>query len=218
MAEAILPRCVMCGWCQKSRRRSTLEMFRNRRLHGGHKHFRQARLSHQFLGHRETIALDQSMLILIRAPMLLRRTAPTLLQTRISRSATPSPRTLYLPLNPRPRPYTTTLPHLATPMAAPADTQTATTAETSTSGVTCDSLSATLKQKLSAEHVEIEDMSGGCGQAFSALIVSSQFDKKSLLQRHRLVNSALKEEIAAIHAWTPRCLTPEQWRKEKGGE
>lgn len=54
--------------------------------------------------------------------------------------------------------------------------------------------------------------SGGCGQAFQAVIVSSQFEKKTMLARHRLVNAALKAEIAAIHAWTPKCYTPEQWQ------
>jgi stress-induced morphogen len=115
------------------------------------------------------------------------------------------------------------------------------------SSVTEASLKATLVEKLEATHVEIEDMSGmppippslpfplllphnpqltlaflgGCGQAFSALIVSPQFLKKTTLARHRLVNSALKTEIAAIHAWTPKCLTPEEWEKtrtDKGGE
>lgn len=57
--------------------------------------------------------------------------------------------------------------------------------------------------------------SGGCGQAFNAMIVSSQFEKKSTLARHRLVNSALKTEIAAIHAWTPKCLTPEEWQRKQ---
>lgn len=54
---------------------------------------------------------------------------------------------------------------------------------------------------------------GGCGQAYSAIIVSPQFEKKTTLARHRLVNSALKAEVAAIHAWTPKCYTPEQWEK-----
>ncbi|PGH04381.1 hypothetical protein GX51_03540 [Blastomyces parvus] len=80
-----------------------------------------------------------------------------------------------------------------------------------TSGITAASLKDTLIAKLDAQHVEIEDMSGGCGQAFQAIIVSPQFDKKTMLARHRLVNSALKTEIAAIHAWTPKCYTPEQW-------
>lgn len=33
--------------------------------------------------------------------------------------------------------------------------------------------------------------------------------------RHRLVNKVLKDEIAAIHAWTPKCYTPEQWEQQK---
>jgi len=98
-------------------------------------------------------------------------------------------------------------------MAAKTDTEAA--LEASSSGVTPSSISETLKKKLGATHVDIEDMSGGCGQAFNAIIVSPQFQGKPLLQRHRLVNNALKEEIAAIHAWTPKCLTPEQWEKEQ---
>lgn len=101
-----------------------------------------------------------------------------------------------------------------------------------TSGITPDSLERLLTEKLDAEHVKIEDMSGanshaacdateltncigGCGQAFQAIIVSPQFDKKTQLARHRLVNAALKEEIAAIHAWSPKCYTPDQWGKIK---
>jgi stress-induced morphogen len=59
---------------------------------------------------------------------------------------------------------------------------------------------------------------GGCGQAFNAIIVSPQFASKQLLARHRLVNSVLKAEIAAIHAWTPKCYTPEQWEKKQEKE
>lgn len=55
---------------------------------------------------------------------------------------------------------------------------------------------------------------GGCGQAFTTLIVSPEFTGKNSLKRHRLVNAALKEEIAAIHAWTAKCQTPEEYNKE----
>ncbi|KAI5303794.1 hypothetical protein KEM56_007177 [Ascosphaera pollenicola] len=84
----------------------------------------------------------------------------------------------------------------------------------STTGVSAAGLKAKLEQALGAEHVQIVDTSGGCGQSFAALIVSSAFQGKTLLARHRLVNAALKAEIAEIHAWTPRCLTPEQWAAE----
>lgn len=51
---------------------------------------------------------------------------------------------------------------------------------------------------------------------YEATIVSHQFAKKTTLARHRLVNGVLKAEIAAIHAWTPKCFTPEEWEKKKG--
>jgi stress-induced morphogen len=107
-------------------------------------------------------------------------------------------------------------------------------------GVTGADLKAKILRDLQATHVEIEDMSGtfptplacpssfmaicrllllttctgGCGQAFSAVIVSHLFEKKTTLARHRLVNNALKTEIAAIHAWTPKCYTPVQWEQQ----
>lgn len=80
-------------------------------------------------------------------------------------------------------------------------------------GVKIEELKEKLAVQLEAQYVDIEDLSGGCGQAFQAIIVSSRFEKKNMLARHRLVNSVVKNEIAAIHAWTPRCYTPEQWEK-----
>lgn len=59
---------------------------------------------------------------------------------------------------------------------------------------------------------------GGCGQMFEAVIVSSKFVGKNRLARTRLVNGTLKAEIAAIHAWTPKCLTPEEWEKAKAAQ
>ncbi|KAK2809666.1 hypothetical protein FQN49_008600 [Arthroderma sp. PD_2] len=88
-------------------------------------------------------------------------------------------------------------------------------ASTSSPAVTPESIRNILTTKIGAQHVEIEDLSGGCGQAFQAIIVSPQFENKTMLARHRLVNSALKAEIAAIHAWTPKCYTPEQWEKTR---
>ncbi|PSR79865.1 bola domain-containing protein [Coniella lustricola] len=77
-----------------------------------------------------------------------------------------------------------------------------------------DTLKVAIQERLNALHVDITDMSGGCGQAFSVLIVSPDFAGKNSLKRHRLVNSALKDEIAAIHAWTAKCQTPQEWQKD----
>ncbi|ERT02735.1 BolA domain protein [Sporothrix schenckii 1099-18] len=75
-------------------------------------------------------------------------------------------------------------------------------------------LVAALRDKLQAETVEVTDVSGGCGQAFTAIIVSPQFSGLNSLKRHRLVNAALREEIKNIHAWSAKCHTPEEWAKE----
>ncbi|KAK4981256.1 hypothetical protein LTR66_010138 [Elasticomyces elasticus] len=98
-------------------------------------------------------------------------------------------------------------------MSARTDTEASETQ--TTTGITPQTLKGTLESKLGATHVDIEDLSGGCGQMFEAVIVSPQFAKKTTLARHRLVNSTLKDEIAAIHAWTPKCFTPEEWEKKK---
>lgn len=101
-----------------------------------------------------------------------------------------------------------------TPMSARTDSEAAQVQ--ASSGVTPDTLRAKLIENLEATYVQIEDLSGGCGQMYEAIIVSPQFAKKATLARHRLVNNTLKEEIAAIHAWTPKCHTPEEWERKKG--
>lgn len=82
------------------------------------------------------------------------------------------------------------------------------------SGYTEEYLKQKLTEKLEASHVEVTDESDGCGGKFSAVIVSSQFQGKALLQRHRLVNAALTEELKTIHAFSQKTYTPEQWAAE----
>ena len=43
--------------------------------------------------------------------------------------------------------------------------------------------------------------------------MSPLFEKKMTLARHRLVNSALKDEIARMHAFSQKSYTPEEWNK-----
>ncbi|XP_046739213.1 bolA-like protein 2 isoform X2 [Diprion similis] len=70
-----------------------------------------------------------------------------------------------------------------------------------------------LSEKLDAQHVEVVDESDGCGGKFVVLVVSNAFIGKPLLQRHRLVNSILEEELKEIHAFSQKTLTPEEWEK-----
>ncbi|KAI0206620.1 bola domain-containing protein [Astrocystis sublimbata] len=81
--------------------------------------------------------------------------------------------------------------------------------------ITEETLKVAIMERLKATHVEVTDMSGGCGQSFTTLIVSSLFANQTSLKRHRAVNAALKDEIAAIHAWSAKCQTPEEWEKNK---
>lgn len=82
--------------------------------------------------------------------------------------------------------------------------------------LTAESLKTIIQDRLGASLVQVEDMSGGCGQAFAVVIVSPVFQGKNKLMRHRLVNGALKEEIAAIHAFTQKGFTPEEWVAQGG--
>ncbi|KPM40910.1 hypothetical protein AK830_g5649 [Neonectria ditissima] len=81
--------------------------------------------------------------------------------------------------------------------------------------ITDESMREAITERLQAVHVDVTDMSGGCGQAFTSLIVSPQFQGLNSLKRHRLVNAALKDEIAAIHAWTAKCQTPTEYERDK---
>ena len=51
------------------------------------------------------------------------------------------------------------------------------------------SLKDIIQERLQASLVQVEDMSGGCGQAFAVVIVLP-FRRENKLMRHRLVNSA----------------------------
>lgn len=82
--------------------------------------------------------------------------------------------------------------------------------------LTTESLKTIIEDRLGASLVQVEDMSGGCGQAYAVVIVSLAFQGKNKLMRHRLVNGALKEEIAAIHAFTQKGFTPEEWVAQGG--
>ena len=43
------------------------------------------------------------------------------------------------------------------------------------------------------------------------MVVSSEFEGKSLLDAHKLVNSALSDELRQIHALAIQAKKPQQW-------
>ena len=56
----------------------------------------------------------------------------------------------------------------------------------------------------------------GDGTHFEAVIVSDEFEGKSLIERHKLVYSVLGDAMKErIHALSLKTLTPEQWENNK---
>jgi len=80
-----------------------------------------------------------------------------------------------------------------------------------------DDLKAAVRAAIQVTHMEVEDNSSGCGDNYSVLIVSREFEGKTTLARHRMVNDALKEQLPGIHAFTQKTLTPQQWEDVKKG-
>ncbi|KAA1475723.1 bola-like protein [Dentipellis sp. KUC8613] len=81
--------------------------------------------------------------------------------------------------------------------------------------VTPRELEEAIRAGIVVHHLEIIDESSGCGDKYSVLIVSEAFQGKNTLARHRFVNELLKREIADMHAFTQKTLTPEQWEAQK---
>lgn len=76
-----------------------------------------------------------------------------------------------------------------------------------------------LSDTLKPDHLEVHNESHmhavppGSESHFRVLVVSSRFEGLPLIQRHRLVNEALKEELSScVHALAIQAKTPEQWK------
>ena len=65
-----------------------------------------------------------------------------------------------------------------------------------------DVMKSILLNDLDATAVTVEDKSGGCGAMFEISCESPQFVGKRMVAQHRMVNEALKEQIAEIHGLT----------------
>jgi acid stress-induced BolA-like protein IbaG/YrbA len=60
------------------------------------------------------------------------------------------------------------------------------------------------------------DVRSDDGTHFSAVVVSTEFTGKSMVQQHQLVYKTLGSKIGnEIHALAIKTYTPEQWAKEK---
>jgi acid stress-induced BolA-like protein IbaG/YrbA len=68
-----------------------------------------------------------------------------------------------------------------------------------------------ITQNLACDYIKVL---GDDGTHFEAVIVSPEFQGKSMLQQHQKVYAALGDRMKAeIHALSMRTLTPEAWQK-----
>jgi len=80
--------------------------------------------------------------------------------------------------------------------------------------ITSEEIRSTLEKALPGAIIEMQDLTGG-GDHWQLYVVSSAFEGKGLIEQHRMVNEALKEEMAdqRIHALALKTYTPAQWEK-----
>ena len=80
--------------------------------------------------------------------------------------------------------------------------------------ITPEEIRATLDKALPGSTIEMQDLTGG-GDHWQLFIVSPAFEGKGLVEQHRMVNDALKEEMGdqRIHALALKTYTPAQGEK-----
>jgi acid stress-induced BolA-like protein IbaG/YrbA len=71
---------------------------------------------------------------------------------------------------------------------------------------------AMIQAEIPDAQVQVQDLTGG-GDHLQAIVISSQFEGKSLVKQHQLVYGALQQAMAteAIHALALKTYTPEAW-------
>ncbi len=78
-----------------------------------------------------------------------------------------------------------------------------------------EQLKKMIEQGLPGAQVEVRDFTGG-GDHFEAVVVSTDFEGKSLVERHQAVYAALGDAMRAqVHALTLKTLTPAQYQQRR---
>ena len=85
-------------------------------------------------------------------------------------------------------------------------------------------IEAKIYDALRPEYLEVANESHmhnvppGSESHFKVTVVTTEFDGKMLVARHRILNKLLKDELnGPVHALSLNTLTPEEWQ-EKNGE
>ena len=77
----------------------------------------------------------------------------------------------------------------------------------------CEDIQQLIESGIPDSIVKIE---GDDGTHFGAIIVSSEFSGKSMVQQHQIVYKALGDKMGTdIHALSIQTFSPEEWEKKK---
>jgi acid stress-induced BolA-like protein IbaG/YrbA len=79
--------------------------------------------------------------------------------------------------------------------------------------ISLEQVEAMIKAGIPDAQVQVQDLTGG-GDHLQAVVVSSEFEGKSLIKQHQLVYGALQQAMAseAIHALALKTYTPQDWQ------
>ncbi|AFZ17377.1 BolA family protein [Allocoleopsis franciscana] len=79
--------------------------------------------------------------------------------------------------------------------------------------ISLQQVEALIKAGIPDAQVQVQDLTGG-GDHLQAIVVSSQFEGKSLVKQHQLVYGAVRQamDTEAIHALALKTYTPEAWK------
>lgn len=75
-----------------------------------------------------------------------------------------------------------------------------------------DQIAKKLREVVAATHVEVEDISGGCGSMYRVMVVSPEFEGLALVKQHRLVQKAIASEIADMHGLTLKTVSEKKYQ------
>ena len=81
--------------------------------------------------------------------------------------------------------------------------------------ITTKEIENKIKENIQTSHIQVVDLRGG--DHIMAIIVSSEFEGKSLIEQHKKIYDILSKEMESnvIHALTLKTYTPSQWEKIK---
>jgi acid stress-induced BolA-like protein IbaG/YrbA len=82
--------------------------------------------------------------------------------------------------------------------------------------VSLEQVKKTIQQEISEAEVFVKDLTGG-GDHLEAIVISPEFEGKTMVKQHQLVYGALQNELKseAIHALALKTYTPSTWLNQQ---